>query len=521
MEDLIGKKFNSWIVLDYAGTNKWNRQLVRCRCDCGTERVIELNNLVGGRSKSCGMCTTNSLVGKKFNHWKVLSYVGKRSGHHYYNCKCDCGTEREVNKEALMCGKSKSCGCHLENVGKVVNGVKILRCVSGKTYVFECPYCGNEFTTVLSRVSSGHVTSCGCKSKRLKELIGQRFGKLTVVRRAGTKNSHSTWNCICDCGNDKVEYGYTLTGGIITSCGCENNKINFNGSQAENDIKNYILELNPNLNIAKSKCLDGKEIDIYIQELNLGIEYNGSAYHASVGNIYEDKKPSYHRDKFMLAKDKGIHLVSIFDFDWETNQDKIKSYIRDLILGTTVIYARDCELKSIGELEAKAFTEKYHLQGCAKLQKINYGLYYNGELISVMGFGVPRYKKDGFELHRYCVKSGITVVGGASRLLKAFEKEYSPKELLSYSNNDYFTGYIYDKLGFDNDGQTNVDYFWATNTGYFKRSECQPKTLKNKYSELYQEAINNNASSKEVYVMTKLGARKVYRCGNTRWIKKY
>ena len=146
---------------------------------------------------------------------------------------------------------------------------------------------------------------------------------------------------------------------------------------------------------------------------------------------------------------------------------------------------------------------------------------YNGKLISVMGFGVPRYKKDGFELHRYCVKSGITVLGGASRLLKAFEKEYSPKELLSYSNNDYFTGDIYNKLGFNNDGQTNIDYFWATNTGYFKRSECQPKTLKNRYSELYQDAIYNNAGSKEVYIMTKLGARKVFRCGNTRWIKKY
>ena len=52
-----------------------------------------------------------------------------------------------------------------------------------------------------------------------------------------------------------------------------------------------------------------------------------------------------------------------------------------------------------------------------------------------MGFGNVRYhkKSDEYELYRYCVKSGYTILGGAQKLLKHFETEYAPKRLVSYS----------------------------------------------------------------------------------------
>lgn len=57
--------------------------------------------------------------------------------------------------------------------------------------------------------------------KRL-DLIGQRFGKLTVVGDAGkdNKHSHSLWNCVCDCGESLVVMGKSLKGEATTSCGC-------------------------------------------------------------------------------------------------------------------------------------------------------------------------------------------------------------------------------------------------------------------------------------------------------------
>ncbi len=54
---------------------------------------------------------------------------------------------------------------------------------------------------------------------KILNLTGQRFGRLTVVSIAHTKKG-SHWNCICDCGVEKVIKGCSLTGGYTKSCGC-------------------------------------------------------------------------------------------------------------------------------------------------------------------------------------------------------------------------------------------------------------------------------------------------------------
>lgn len=52
------------------------------------------------------------------------------------------------------------------------------------------------------------------------DYTGMRFGHLTVVERAGTKNSHSMWRCVCDCGGSTIVDGGSLHKGYTRSCGC-------------------------------------------------------------------------------------------------------------------------------------------------------------------------------------------------------------------------------------------------------------------------------------------------------------
>jgi hypothetical protein len=159
-----------------------------------------------------------------------------------------------------------------------------------------------------------------------------------------------------------------------------------------------------------------------------------------------------------------------------------------------------------------------------KIKGGSYGLYYKDLLVAVMSFDRVNYKQnvDGnYELHRYCVKDGYTVIGGAERLLKFFEREHKPKYIVSYSDNDYFLGAIYERLKFDNVGQSTPRYYWYLNGEELRREQCMLKHLKVEYPELLQEAINKEAKNKEDYVMTSLGACKVYRSGNTKWEKRY
>ena len=64
---------------------------------------------------SCG--NSEDLSGSNFDRWTVLSFAGKRqNGNEYWNCKCSCGTERQVSVSGLKSGRSRSCGCYSAEV---------------------------------------------------------------------------------------------------------------------------------------------------------------------------------------------------------------------------------------------------------------------------------------------------------------------------------------------------------------------------------------------------------------------
>jgi hypothetical protein len=61
-----------------------------------------------------------------------------------------------------------------------------------------------------------------CGGRNIKDLTGQRFGKLVVLKKieVNTKRSDANWLCRCDCGNKKVIVGQSLRYKYTTSCGC-------------------------------------------------------------------------------------------------------------------------------------------------------------------------------------------------------------------------------------------------------------------------------------------------------------
>lgn len=91
-------------------------------------------------------------------------------------------------------------------------------------YVCKCT-CGEETLATRGQLLSGRKKSCGCLRKKsptnVIDLTGMKFGKLTVIERAGkTEKDNALWKCICDCGNPFPARGTGLRRGEITSCGC-------------------------------------------------------------------------------------------------------------------------------------------------------------------------------------------------------------------------------------------------------------------------------------------------------------
>lgn len=539
VKDISGQKFGFLTVTEFAEIRN-HKAYWKCKCECGSEKVIASRPLISGATISCG-CKRGKIRGsqlrkditnQRFGMLVAVYDTGRRNsfGNVYWHCKCDCGNEVDILTASLISGNTKSCGCYAKKLvhqnqfkdltnqkfGKLT--VKGIHHKKGKIYYWEC-MCDCGKTTIVDGGSlrRGHTKSCGCYRPRL-DITGERYGHLVAQKYIGKTNQGiSIWQFKCDCGNIKDLRISDVRFGKIQSCGCLN--VAYCGSKDENQIKSFIESI-VNIKAEKARILDGKEIDIYFPSLHIGVEYNGSVYHASKGGVYKDLTANYHRDKFLQAKEQGIHLINIFDVDWTNNQERIKMYLKSLFLKKKRLFAKQCIVKAVSKETAKSFCNKYHLQGSSIFSSINYGLYYDDELISVMCFGKLRLAKTdmgNYELHRYCVKEGLTVVGGAERLLSHFIKDYQPKYVRSYSDNDYFSGDIYNQLGFDNEGQCTPRYYWYYQGMELKREKCQLRCLKKLYPDLYEESLQDNGS-KEDYIMLKLGAKKVYRSGCTKWI---
>ena len=88
-------------------------------------------------------------------------------------------------------------------------------------WLCECE-CGNKKIVKARCLTKGETLSCGCLKKETKEdLTGQKFGRLTVIGQADRdKRNKVRWLCECECGNMTITYGYILKEGKTKSCGC-------------------------------------------------------------------------------------------------------------------------------------------------------------------------------------------------------------------------------------------------------------------------------------------------------------
>lgn len=131
----------------------------------------------------------------------------------------------------------------------------------------------------------------------------------------------------------------------------------------------------------------------------------------------------------------------------------------------TKVYARSCFIEEVSSEETRSFLDAYHLQGYCS-SSLNLGLRDSlGNLVMVMTFGKPRFTKScTYELLRLCSKSGVSVVGGTSRLFKEFSRKYLKvgEGVVSYCDLRFFTGDVYKVLGFSLLRETSPNYSYSS-----------------------------------------------------------
>lgn len=114
--ELVGKKFGNWTIIGEAPSKKYktcSRKQLTCKCDCGTIRNIDKSALLNGKTTNCGCRGVFLREGEQYQEWTVLSKAEPtQDGHNrqQYLCKCSCGVERVVRMADLKNGNSINCG---------------------------------------------------------------------------------------------------------------------------------------------------------------------------------------------------------------------------------------------------------------------------------------------------------------------------------------------------------------------------------------------------------------------------
>ena len=132
------------------------------------------------------------LTGQRFGRLTVLHRAENRNKKTYWHCLCDCGNEKDIAARHLSGGSINSCGC------------------------------------LNSEIASERFS---------KDFTGERFGSLIAIERIPNyKNGRTYYKCLCDCGNTSYVEATNLSSGHTTSCGCKSSR---NGTKQYDFLHQY------------------------------------------------------------------------------------------------------------------------------------------------------------------------------------------------------------------------------------------------------------------------------------------
>lgn len=260
LKDYIGKSYNRLTIIDIdykrMEERKQNKKgkinYVICKCTCGNVKSINISNVITNKTKSCGCLVKEvarnnrfvDLTGKKINMLTILEIdkdetLKRKNYKTYWVCKCDCGNITTAEGSLIKSNHIKSCGCLQKKIAREsnfkdltgqkfgrLNVIRFIKTEKKNTY-WECNCdCGTKNLKILSgNLIRGNTKSCGCLhldagEKQRRDLVGNVYGRLTVKEFYKSKNGKTYWKCLCECGKIHITSNSNLISGTTRSCGC-------------------------------------------------------------------------------------------------------------------------------------------------------------------------------------------------------------------------------------------------------------------------------------------------------------
>lgn len=315
-----------------------------------------------------------------------------------------------------------------------------------------CPYCSGRYSVVgVTDLLTTHTAIAS-------EWHPTKNGDLLPSQISAGAGSVKIW-WLGKCGHEWETYSYNRKAG--KGCpSCSNNT-----SKAELEICEYIQSLIPNEEVRSGdkKLLKGKELDIYIPSKKIAVEFNGLYWHTET----QGKGKTYHYEKWLECKEKGVQLIQVWEDEWNRNPEQIKQMIAHKLgcSNQKKVFARKTKVTTVTVQKMQEFLSESHVQGFAS------GSYYlglverNDETETLLAALVLKKepKSDGKVLNIIRYATNASVIGGFTKLLKYAEKQYKPESFITFADHCVSDGGLYENNGFVADKELPPDYTYLVN----------------------------------------------------------
>lgn len=459
--------------------------IANCK-NCGKEFEYKWS----GRGKSCSKECTAAIIAKsklKYSNEQVRLVINLKK-------------EGKTNKDIVTIS-----GVKLSKVKEIVKDNNVLLSPEDRQkHAYEAKLAKDPLAMSKMRSAYKDISNSPEALEQIKTTLLERGFEYVSGFKSKTKSF--VIKCLACENIREASKIHTVVKNSCQSCnGCNRT------SGPEIEIKEWIEGLGLKVEKYKFKNrIGGSEIDIYIPELKIGIEYCGLYWHNE--DSLTPREEGYHHYKMVKATNDGIRLVTIFGDEWLERKDQVKNFLLSALNKNSVkIMGRKTSIDIISKDKAHDFLDLNHIQG-ASSSKIAFGLHHNEELVGVVTG--DKHHRGGSEtvlvLNRLAFKDGVSVSGGSSKLLKAlldYAKLNNYSAIISWSDNRWSVGNVYEKTGFVMEEELKPDYSYVFRSNRISKQSCQKKQLVEKGA----------VGETEKEMAQSLGYARIWDCGKKRW----
>lgn len=427
-------------------------------CGKGHEWQTSVAHRTGKKATGCPYCT-NQKVAVGFNDLATT-----HSGSYFLK---EWSIKNTLKPKDLSAGSIKKViwNCELDHEWE--------SSISARIRGYGCPYCTNRI------ILKGFNDLATTHTDLAKEWSAKNELKSSQV--IGAKDEKVWWQCV-----EGHEWEQSIWGRKIGN-GCP--RCNNITSTPENEIADFLEQFNFKVKRNDRTVLKGLELDFYIPEKNIAVEFNGLYWHTES----RGKGDKYHYNKWLKCKEQGVQLIQIWEDDWNRNPEKIKNIINERVGGSTRIDIT-IQIKSSTAKEVYEFIEDSNIQINTDSEYV--GVYDMEDNKLIVLYAISKEVDAPYGEIQVTPYYGNKIYDYFAETISYIEKTYEPRSIALFSDNSLGDNLIYLKYGFCVDKEIEPEYKYVIN-----------KERKNKnYITKTQLAKLNNIE-------------RIWDAGKTRWVK--